>query len=118
MSTSHTLKNSIEAIPILKGRENYKTWVKPMESHLKASNAWDIIEGKWQKPRKPDYYRPPLYPQDLIDEHKAKHEAAVAAERGPSGNSSHEVVETGSDDTPVSSITAVQPAQPAQLAPG
>ena len=114
MSTSYTLKSSIEAIPILKGQENYKIQAKPIKSHLKASNAWDIIKGKWQKPQKPNYYRPPLYPQDFINEHKAKHKATVAAKRGPLGNSSYKVVETGSNDTSVLLITA---AQLAQLAP-
>ena len=43
-----------------------------MESHLKASNAWEIISGRWKKPLEPSYFEAPLRPQDLIAEHRAR----------------------------------------------
>ena len=67
-----TTKTSLEAIPLLKGRQNYTSWSKQMESHLKASNAWEIISGKWKKPLEPSYFEAPLRPQDLIAEHRAR----------------------------------------------
>ena len=72
MSTFQLSKTSLEAIPILKGKSNYNNWAKQMESHLKALDAWEIIEGRWQKPEEPLYFRAPIRPQDLIDEHRAK----------------------------------------------
>jgi hypothetical protein len=72
MATSHTSKTSLEAIPLLKGRENYSSWSKQMESHLKASKAWLIITGKWKRPSEPSYVEAPLRPQDLIAEHRAR----------------------------------------------
>jgi hypothetical protein len=71
MATS-TTKTSLEAIPLLKGRQNYASWAKQMESHLKASKAWKIIDGKWKKPLEPSHVVAPLRPQDLIDEHRVK----------------------------------------------
>jgi len=69
---THTSKTSLEAIPLLRGRENYISWSQQMESHLKASKAWIIITGKWKKPSEPSYAEPPLRPQDLIAEHRAR----------------------------------------------
>jgi hypothetical protein len=43
-----------------------------MESHLKASKAWKIIDGKWKRPSEPSHVVAPLRPQDLIDEHREK----------------------------------------------
>jgi hypothetical protein len=65
-----TTKTSLEAIPLLKGRENYISWSQQMESHLKASKAWKIINGKWKRPSEPSRVLAPLRPQDLIDEHR------------------------------------------------
>ena len=45
MATSST-KTSLEAISILKERNNYTSWAKQMKSHLKATNAWEIIIGR------------------------------------------------------------------------
>jgi hypothetical protein len=71
MATLST-KTSLEAIPLLKGRENYISWSQQMESHLKASKAWIIITGKWEKLTEPSYAEPPLRPQDLIAKHRAR----------------------------------------------
>jgi hypothetical protein len=71
MATS-TTKTSLEAIPLLKGRQNYTSWSKQIESHLKASNAWEIISGRWKKPSQPSHFEAPLRPQDLIAEHRAR----------------------------------------------
>jgi len=71
MATS-TTKTSLEAIPLLKGRENYSSWSKQIESHLKASNAWEILSGRWRKPTEPLYFEAPIRPQDLIDDHRAR----------------------------------------------
>src|SRR2546430_4476983 len=79
MATSWT-KTSLEAIPLLKGRENYISWSQQMESHLKASKAWTIITGKWKKPTEPSYAEPPLRPQDLIAEHLARRQEQVEAQ--------------------------------------
>lgn len=73
MSTFHASKTSLDAIPVLKGRENYKNWARQMESHLKASKAWEIIEGEWKRPAKPKYHEVPIFPQELIEEHKAEY---------------------------------------------
>jgi hypothetical protein len=70
---THTSKTSLEAIPLLRGRENYISWSQQMESHLKASKAWIIITGKWKKLSEPSYAEPPLHPQDLIAEYRARH---------------------------------------------
>jgi hypothetical protein len=72
MATSHTSKTSLEAIPLLKGRENYLSWAKQMESHLKASDAWEILSGRWRKPTEPQYFEAPIRPQDLIEDHRAR----------------------------------------------
>jgi hypothetical protein len=72
MATFYSPKTSLETIPLLKGRENYTSWAKQIESHLKASDAWEIISGEWTKPTKPSYSEVPTRPQDLIDEHLAK----------------------------------------------
>ena len=72
MATSYSAKTSLEAIPTLDGRENYATWTKQMESHLKASDAWEIISKRWQKPKEPAYFEAPIRPQDLIDDHRAR----------------------------------------------
>jgi hypothetical protein len=79
MATSYSAKTSLEAIPILKGRENYTTWTKQIESHLKASDAWEIISGRWQKPKEPAYFEAPIRPQDLIDDHRARRRAEEEA---------------------------------------
>jgi hypothetical protein len=71
MATS-TTKTSLEAIPMLKGRQNYTSWSKQMESHLKASKAWKIIDGKWKRPSEPLHVVAPLRPQDLIADHRAR----------------------------------------------
>jgi hypothetical protein len=71
-----------------------------MESHLRASDAWEIIEGRWLKPKEPSYFRAPIRPEDLIREHKAKHQIACEA-----------VAEGSNDDTPLSSTTLPQPVQ-------
>src|SRR6266516_1695916 len=71
MAAFHT-KTSLEAIPLLKGRENYTSWSKQMESYLKASNAWEIISREWKKPSKPSYFEAPIRPVDLIADHKAR----------------------------------------------
>src|SRR6266516_2430741 len=71
MATSST-KTSLEAIPILKGRNNYTSWAKQMESHLKATNASEIINGRWKRPSQPEHFEAPLRPQDLIAEHRAR----------------------------------------------
>ncbi len=71
MAASHT-KTSLEAIPRLKGREDYTSWSKQMESHLKASNAWEIISREWKKPSKPSYFEAPIRPVDLIADHRAR----------------------------------------------
>ena len=71
MATSST-KTSLEAIPILKGRNNYTSWAKQMESHLKATNASEIINGRWKQPSQPEHFEAPLRPQDLIAEHRAR----------------------------------------------
>ena len=65
MATSST-KTSLEAIPILKGRNNYTSWAKQMESHLKATNAWEIIMGRWERPPQPSFFQAPVRPVDLI----------------------------------------------------
>jgi hypothetical protein len=70
MATS--TKTSLEAIPLLKGRQNYTSWAKQMESHLKASNAWEILSGRWEKPTEPLYFKAPIRPQNLIDDHRAR----------------------------------------------
>src|SRR6266516_7132837 len=70
MATS--TKTSLEAIPLLKGRQNYTSWSKQIESHLKASNAWQIITGRWKKPPEPSHFEAPLRPQDLITEHRER----------------------------------------------
>jgi len=67
-----TTKTSLEAIPLLKGRENYTSWAKQIESHLKASNAWEILSGRWGKPTEPLYFEAPIRPQDLIEDHRAR----------------------------------------------
>ena len=72
MATS-TTKTSLEAIPLLKGRQNYASWSKQMESHLKASKAWKIIDGKSKRPSQPSHVVAPLRPQNLIDEHRERH---------------------------------------------
>ena len=72
MATSHTSKTSLEAIPLLKGRENYSSWAKQMESHLKASDAWEILSDRWRKPTEPLYFEAPIRPQDLIEDHRAR----------------------------------------------
>src|SRR5438046_9663452 len=72
MATAYYSKTSLEAIPILKGKENYSTWVKQMDRHLKASKAWEIILGKWRKPREPSYFEAPVRPQDTIHDHKPR----------------------------------------------
>jgi hypothetical protein len=43
-----------------------------MESHLKASNPWEIINGEWKRPSKPSHFEAPLRPQDLVAEHRAR----------------------------------------------
>jgi hypothetical protein len=70
MATS--TKTSLDAILLLKGRNNYTSWSKQMESHLKASKAWLIISGKWKKPSEPSHVVAPLRPQNLIDEHRER----------------------------------------------
>jgi hypothetical protein len=106
MSTFQLPKTSLEAIPILKGKSNYNTWAKQMESHLRASKAWLIIEGRWPKPKEPSYFEAPVRLQDIIEEHRAKHQA-VAAE--------------SDQDTPTSSTvdptTAAVPSAPAPYVP-
>jgi hypothetical protein len=77
MATS--TKTSLEAIPLLKGRQNYTSWTKQMESHLKASNAWEILSGRWRKPTEPLYFEAPIRPQDLIADHRAKRQQAEEA---------------------------------------
>jgi len=75
-----TTKTSLEAIPLLKGRQNYTSWSKQMESHLKASNAWEIITGEWKRPSKPSYFEAPIRPQDLIAEHRARRQEQEEAQ--------------------------------------
>jgi hypothetical protein len=75
MSTFQLPKTSLEAIPILGGKSNYSTWAKQMESHLRASRAWLIIEGRWPKPKEPLSIEAPLRAEDLIEEYRAKHQA-------------------------------------------
>src|SRR6266516_1065972 len=70
MATS--TKTSLEAIPLLKGRQNYTSWSKQIESHLKASNAWQVITGRWKKPPELSHFEAPLRPQDLITEHRER----------------------------------------------
>jgi hypothetical protein len=72
MATHYTTKTSLEAIPLLKGRENYSSWAKQIESRLKASDAWEILSGRWGKPTEPLYFEVPIRPQDLIDDHRAR----------------------------------------------
>ena len=102
MSTSYLTKTSLEAIPILKGKSNYNNWAKQMESHLKASDAWEIIEGRWQKPKEPSYFRAPIRPQDLIDEHRAKLNKNKSVDVAPVAA----VAVESDDNTPSSSTTA------------
>ena len=45
-----------------------------MESYLKASDAWEIITGRWQQPKEPLYFEALIRLEDLIEEHKAKHQ--------------------------------------------
>src|SRR6266516_3437072 len=52
--------------------DNYTSWSKQIESHLKASNAWQIITGRWKKPSEPSHLEAPLRPQDLITEHRER----------------------------------------------
>jgi hypothetical protein len=72
MASSHNSKTSLEAIPLLKGRANYTSWAKQIESHLKASDAWEILSDRWRKPTEPLYFEAPIRPQDLIDDHRAR----------------------------------------------
>ena len=79
MATS-SIKTSLEAIPILKGQQNYNTWSQQMQNHLKASNAWEIITGEWKRPSKPSHFEAPLRPQDLIAEHRARRQEQEEAQ--------------------------------------
>ncbi len=81
MATSSSLaKTSLEAIPLLKGRKNYTSWSKQMESHLKASQAWLIITGKWIRPAEPSYVEAPLRPVDLIADQRARRQQEEEAQ--------------------------------------
>jgi hypothetical protein len=73
MAMSYHAKTSLEAILLLKGRENYATWTKQMKSHLKASDAWEIISKRWQKLKEPAYFEALIRPQDLIEERRARY---------------------------------------------
>ena len=106
MSTFQLSKTSLEAIPILKGKSNYNNWAKQMESHLKASDAWEIIEGRWQKPKEPSHFRAPIRPQDLIDEHRAKFNKDKGKE--PDVAPVAAVAVESDDNTPSSSTVAPQ----------
>src|SRR5438477_9404912 len=82
MASTYLTKSSLEAIPLLKGRENYPTWAKQMESHLKASDAWKILSGKWLKPDEPLYFEVPIRPQVLINDYRARRQQEEAALEG------------------------------------
>ena len=79
MATSST-KTSLEAIPLLNGRQNYTSWSKQIESHLKASNAWEIITGRWERPSQPLYFQAPIRPVDLIASHRLRREQEEQAQ--------------------------------------
>jgi hypothetical protein len=103
MSTFQLPKTSLEAIPILKGKSNYNTWAKQMESHLRASRAWLIIEGRWTKPNEPSYFEAPVRLQDIIEEHRAKHQAVA--------------VESDQDTATSSTVDPTTAAEPSASAP-
>ena len=54
-----------------------------MESHLRASKAWLIIEGRWLKPKEPLYFEAPICLEDLIEEHRAKYQVLEGDRNSP-----------------------------------
>jgi hypothetical protein len=45
---------------------------KQIESHLKASNAWEILSGRWGKSSEPLYFEAPIRPQETSSTTRAR----------------------------------------------